>query len=449
LAFVAVVALQQLKVHNSANATSPSKSALKAPDPDSVQTKAARAVARLAPIVRASAPSAKSLLPMFVGRPTNCLDKFRGAILQAELGNDQAARDLLKATETAISTETHGFSDAEKARLAQEVRAVNKILDGQLDELSAADRDALVSDHGFFGQLILTRGKADTDPEREPLIRGGNVIVAAFAIYGTVISLALLGGIVAAIILIVRTANGKTVRRFQPPAPGGSVYVETAAAFCVGFLVLQLALSLIPHAATLGTSTRVLCQLPLALTVFWPLLRGVSFATLCRQIGWHRGKRLGAEIGLGVVSLLAAIPFVACAFVMMSWLILRKTEAGGAQPTSPVFDLVSRSSSLDLVMLFVLATLWAPFVEESIFRGALFRHLRGRCGVVVSTFVSTLAFGFMHGYDIAMILPVLTLGLAFALTREWRGSIVASMVAHFIFNATQLSLGLLLAHALQ
>ena len=87
-------------------------------------------------------------------------------------------------------------------------------------------------------------------------------------------------------------------------------------------------------------------------------------------------------------------------------------------------------------------------VEESLFRGALFRHMRGIVGPFVAALVTAVGFGLMHGYDILQLLPVMTLGFVFALMREWRGSLVPSMTLHFLNNAVVLGLVLLAVSAL-
>jgi len=73
--------------------------------------------------------------------------------------------------------------------------------------------------------------------------------------------------------------------------------------------------------------------------------------------------------------------------------------------------------------------------NEAVFRGALYRHLRSRWAWPLAAAVTALAFGFMHGYPVLLLGPVISLGFGFALLREWRGSIISSMTAHCIHNA--------------
>jgi len=88
--------------------------------------------------------------------------------------------------------------------------------------------------------------------------------------------------------------------------------------------------------------------------------------------------------------------------------------------------------------------LWAPVVEESIFRGALYRHTRWRSGAIVAGLLTAFVFAIMHGYAVIQLLMVGLLGVVFALMREWRGSLIGPMVAHFTHNAIVMTFVILL-----
>ena len=55
-------------------------------------------------------------------------------------------------------------------------------------------------------------------------------------------------------------------------------------------------------------------------------------------------------------------------------------------------------------------------------------------GVVLATLISALWFGLMHGYSGLLLMPVITIGAGFALIREWRGSLLPTVIAHAIHN---------------
>jgi len=180
----------------------------------------------------------------------------------------------------------------------------------------------------------------------------------------------------------------------------------------------------------------------------YPLLRGVRWGELKAAMGWHRGEGVWREIGAGLLGYFAGLPLLVIAGLITFGGIalrglLRKGGPGEGGPETmdnPIVELVTTAGPWTLALLFVLATVWAPLVEESVFRGAFYRHLRSRAMVIVAAIGSAVVFGLMHGYDLILLLPVMTIGLVFALVREWRGSLIGPMVAHGLHNATILAL---------
>ena len=83
------------------------------------------------------------------------------------------------------------------------------------------------------------------------------------------------------------------------------------------------------------------------------------------------------------------------------------------------------------------------------FRGVLYRHLRSATGHL-GTGLSILVSGTLNGFLFAAIHPqgwvaipaLMSLAWAFILVREWRGTLVPSMVVHGISNGL-LMLGLI------
>src|SRR5262249_2437749 len=96
--------------------------------------------------------------------------------------------------------------------------------------------------------------------------------------------------------------------------------------------------------------------------------------------------------------------------------------------------ILSGKNSWVIILLGLLASLWAPLVEESIFRGAMYRQLRGWWHWAPAGIVTAILFGVMHGYPLLMLGPVISLGFGFALLRGWGGSLIAAMTAHCLHN---------------
>ena len=111
-------------------------------------------------------------------------------------------------------------------------------------------------------------------------------------------------------------------------------------------------------------------------------------------------------------------------------------------PTHPIINWLADSDGiLILLLVVVLASILAPLVEETMFRGLLYRQLReatARWGRLFSFLASALVVSFLfaviHPQGILAV-PAL-MGLAFGLTvlREWRGSLLPSMMVHGIHN---------------
>ena len=89
----------------------------------------------------------------------------------------------------------------------------------------------------------------------------------------------------------------------------------------------------------------------------------------------------------------------------------------------------------------------APIAEEFFFRGVLFRSLADRRGFWTGAIVSGLLFGLVHlpvgePFADALVLPLVMTctGVALAWIYERRGSLLAPIAAHMVFNAIGLAL---------
>jgi membrane protease YdiL (CAAX protease family) len=71
----------------------------------------------------------------------------------------------------------------------------------------------------------------------------------------------------------------------------------------------------------------------------------------------------------------------------------------------------------------------APLVEETIYRGMLYRHLRDRWAWPIATAASAVLFAVAH-LPIRRWPYVFVSGVVYALLREWRGSLLAPVAAH-------------------
>jgi membrane protease YdiL (CAAX protease family) len=180
----------------------------------------------------------------------------------------------------------------------------------------------------------------------------------------------------------------------------------------------------IATAVLLGASLLAEVFLLLAVALFTVGKYKVSWAAL----GLRLPRRGGWWLPLALLG--GALAVVWLYFAVLAAL---GVELGGNIPEE-AFD------SVPLVVLVgVLSLAVAPFMEETFFRGFLFGGLRGRWGVFWAALGTGFLFSLAH-IDPLVFIPFTAVGMLFALGYVYSGSLLASMIAHLLFNG--LSFGL-------
>lgn len=377
--------------------------------------------------------------------PFPAADRVRVAIIAAEvIGPDAAlARLALVETDTTLTPDSP---------LRADIAALKNIYATPPVPIDDAQRTALRDRHRWFADLALSfpdpaapvRTKAQRDGTLMLLTMTGGVLLAGA------------GTLAGCVLLLIAAINYRKMRsRFVAPIPGSQpalgpphwVWLETVIIFVAGFLALKLITEALgnafPQAPWLGFASLAGQWLLLA-TIFWPCVRGVRWQDWKAQSGWHAPRGLFREILAGIAGYLATLPIYFAMAVVVVILTFILGQLQGGEPPVPegnrVTEIIGGGSPIIIGLVFLLATLWAPIVEESIFRGALYRHLRRRWVIPLAAIASAGAFAVMHGYVIQGLIMVGTLGVAFALIREWRGSLIPCVVAHMIHNGVVLSI---------
>lgn len=290
---------------------------------------------------------------------------------------------------------------------------------------------------GWFCDLAQSFGKPDADPLRARVLGQAKktfVTIAAAAVGALGAGLVGLTLFIAAIVL---AAMGKIRFAFLRPTGLSRTYIEAFAIYLVGILAVGLGISWAAPDAPLWLHM-VGMSGPIVVAFYWPMIRGTRWKHQRRDWGIHTGRGLVIEALCGIGGYLAGLPIIV-AGVLTTVVLLTKT---GSTASHPIMQDLDMSPWLLLGM----ASVFAPLTEELLFRGALVSHLRGGVGAVTAAILSGLIFASIHPQGWAAIPALASIGLVLALIRQWRGSLVPSMVAHALHNGALLGVVLLVLH---
>lgn len=131
-----------------------------------------------------------------------------------------------------------------------------------------------------------------------------------------------------------------------------------------------------------------------------------------------------------VFGLFSAFAILIVYSLAMEWLGLSELVPKNNVP-SGVFD-----DPVSTALFGAVAIAAAPFAEEVVFRGFLFGGLQRWLPVWAAALLSGLLFGLVHAQPgLGIVIPVALIGTLLAIIYYTTGSIYASMLTHFLFNA--------------
>ncbi len=352
------------------------------------------------------------------------------AIIVGEVQGPEAAETELR------KLRLEAWAPQEDQRLVDILRTNYEAIRKREKPALAEEDKALVSAKlGWAGNLALTPASAPPEERQAVLAPAKRTVIGVFAIAGGgccggITSLAL------ATLFIVFLSMGKLTSHGEPTGTGhGGIYAETFALwilFHVGFT--SIAVPFFGEKYHLLISGTVML-LSLS-TLVWPVLRGVAWAQVRRDIGLVSGPSPFLEPFYGLASYLAFLPMTALALLFM--LIMMRLSgaavfgmylplAANPGPSHPAVGwLVEGDWSVKLQVLF-LAVIVAPLVEEIVFRGLLYRHLREAtrhwptaASIIVSGLTVSFIFAVIHPQGPIAVPALMSLALAFTFARVAR-----------------------------
>jgi membrane protease YdiL (CAAX protease family) len=303
---------------------------------------------------------------------------------------------------------------------------------------------------GWFGDLALApEGSAD----RTPLLEAARRAFLAQLGLGLVLLNCLAVGFIAALLHWIAVARcGPLAPRFRlaPGAAPHGVYAETFAVWLVLWILLSIGFELVAPLLPHGSSRLLpagLVQVASLAALLWPVRRGVPWSTVRDDLGLRLSATPFRDAFSGIACWFMALPVMACALVVTVILaVLASSMAGKGDPLEmpdlPSHPVVGEVMGGSWLIVLFLAAVLAPLVEETVFRGVLYRHLRdatGRAGrvqsVILSAAISGFVFAAIHPQGWIAVPLLMSVAWPMVHAREWRGSLVAPMAVHAWHNA--------------
>lgn len=354
----------------------------------------------------------------------------------AELQGDEEALSRIDS----LLDEASG--DEAGPEMKPDLEALRTIYQDGPDQLDEKARQGLVERHGWYGELALTHGLDASSPQRQRVMRPA--LRTFFALLAAGLAVLAAGG-VGLLLLIAAIAFrrlGKLPLAFQSfpktwPSQG-PLLLELVVLFLLALPLVQLLSEGLTGLT--GFQFYWLTVWLVLLIPLWPLCRGMSPPDLRKALGWTPGRGILREVGAGLTGYLAGLPII-CVGLLLSFLVIRWS---GTQPSHPLAVELTSAGWWRIAQIYLLGCLWAPLLEELVFRGALFSHLRRRFSAWLSALAVGLVFALIHPQGLAAVPVLASVGFVLCLIREWRGSLIACSTAHAIHNCAALTVTLLL-----
>lgn len=147
------------------------------------------------------------------------------------------------------------------------------------------------------------------------------------------------------------------------------------------------------------------------------------------SIGWRKLRKFGRP-GTTALLCIAGGTGLALAVAIASPFV----ETNAHVPMQDLFE-----SRANVLWLMCYGILFAPFWEETLFRGFIYPVIAGEWGVPIGVFVTGLLFGAMHAAQLwggwSQIALLTLVGIVLTWIRARAGTVVASFLVHVTYNS--------------
>ena len=162
---------------------------------------------------------------------------------------------------------------------------------------------------------------------------------------------------------------------------------------------------------------------------------------LLLMIRRYHGARFWASLGWRAVraqTVPASTIYAACVFggISLAMLVGFVSHFAGEKTNLPIQDYFHTRSNIIWLMVFGIA--FAPFWEETIFRGYLYPVFARKWGIPAGVFITGVIFGLMHALQLwggwVQIAMLIFVGIVLTFVRARTRSVVASYLVHLSYN---------------
>lgn len=387
--------------------------------------------------------------------------RLRVAIASAEVVSTERGLEVIEKLQTAVENNSDVDFTEDEARA---LTLIETLLRTDAEEqvvgasLTTDDREFLIDQLDWFGELALVRIDHDNAatsvqgaqglPAREAVVAPA-VRLAWLIVFGALmgIGLGLVGtGVLVALAVMVFLRRLRSGIRTDGPHYG--VYAETFFVWFILFFALNTVASVLP----LGLGGTVLAFFASMVALAYPVMRGIPWQRVREDIGLTLGRQPAVEPLLGPVGYAICLPLLVVGLLMTLVLMAISEIADPSRqavdylgptggPAHPIIQMIDSGDPLGIFLVFMVASVAAPIVEEVFFRGVLYAHLRGvsrKLGpwmsIALATFVNSFIFAVIHPQGFVAVPALMSLAIGMTILREWRGTLIPSILIHGISN---------------
>jgi membrane protease YdiL (CAAX protease family) len=385
-------------------------------------------------------------------------------VLVGELAGPDVAEAKLRELTAKIADSDHVQDKNVLHALGILERIYSDYLAGRMDapSVNEQERASLRSTLGWFADLALTPREGNNPEARKSLTMSASAVFFVFMIVLVVGGLAALGGLVGLLVLMTLAISGSVRRGVMTGSGQGGIYAETFALWMLVFLLFGFAplLVKVEGAELLVTGMATFASL---IVLVWPVVRGgIPWKQVREDIGLTAGRQPALEPLLGPAGYAMSLPLLAVGVVLTIILITLQGAFGGVLggaalpadefspagfPAHPIIEFLAGPGWWGKVQVLFLGSIVAPIVEEIMFRGVLYRHMREATqgwvfffSFLTSALVVSFVFAVIHPQGLVAVPALMSLAMGFTILREWRGSLISCMIAHGMNNALVMSL---------